>query len=103
MISGNNASRSELNLISTYARSDAKILVLYIVEKNNKEKENFLVLAEKIQNSIGESRRFKLMKIPKWQQKIKGNMGIQAQDEKEIVHFDRKSLKSGFDWLYKDI
>ena len=60
-------------------------------------------MAEKIQSSIGESRRFKLMKISKWQQKIKGNMGIQAQDEKEIVDLDRNSLKSGFDWLYKYI
>lgn len=43
------------------------------------------------------------MKIPKWQQKAEGNIGIKAQDGKETVHFDRNSLKSGFDWLYKDI
>jgi len=43
------------------------------------------------------------MKIPKWQQKAEGNISIKAQDGKETVHFDRNSLKSGFDWLYKDI
>ena len=79
---------SELRLLSALSRPDANVLVLFMKSSDTSKHESFLELAEKVQSSIGETRRFKMLKV-------------QIYETEGKCIFDKNCLKTGFNWLYK--